>query len=247
MHLGPRLAVAAILGLALSATGVSQDQSVVEWIRANAIRLNTADPGRGFGDMQRLKQVIGDARIVALGEATHGSREFFTLKHRVVEFLASELGFTIFAIEANIANQNPKAKIVLWAHNGHVSAGGFGGQTMGSVLRKTFGDRMIVFGFAFGSGSFQAVAAGLGVPRPMTVPPAPDGSLDRTLSAAGIPLFALDLRRAPAWFGSPRPSRQIGAVYPDGDPHAFMVPLVAPEAFDAILFVDKTTTAVKNP
>jgi erythromycin esterase len=46
--------------------------------------------------------LIGDARIVSLGEATHGSREIFQLKHRMIEFLASEMGFTIFAIEANM-------------------------------------------------------------------------------------------------------------------------------------------------
>src|SRR5262249_22262035 len=40
--------------------------------------------------------------IVALGEATHGTSEFFTMKHRLTEFLASEMGFTLFAIEANM-------------------------------------------------------------------------------------------------------------------------------------------------
>ena len=39
---------------------------------------------------------------MSLGEATHGSREFFQLKHRMLEFLATEMGFTIFSIEANM-------------------------------------------------------------------------------------------------------------------------------------------------
>ncbi len=72
------------------------------WLKANAIRLNTVEAGNGFADMQPLKKIIGDARIVALGEATHGSREFFQLKHRMLEFLATEEGFTIFSIEANM-------------------------------------------------------------------------------------------------------------------------------------------------
>lgn len=45
---------------------------------------------------------IGNARIVALGEATHGTREFFQLKHRMLEFLATWMVFTIFSIEANM-------------------------------------------------------------------------------------------------------------------------------------------------
>src|SRR5262249_23299687 len=40
-------------------------------------------------------------RIVSLGEATHGTREFFQLKHRLLEFCVAELGFTIFGIEAS--------------------------------------------------------------------------------------------------------------------------------------------------
>jgi len=45
--------------------------------------------------------MIGKARVVALGEPTHGSREVFQMKHRLLEYLASELGFAVFAIEAN--------------------------------------------------------------------------------------------------------------------------------------------------
>lgn len=52
--------------------------------------------------MAPLKKIVGDARIVALGEATHGTREFFQLKHRMLEFLVTQMGFSIFAIEANM-------------------------------------------------------------------------------------------------------------------------------------------------
>ncbi len=45
---------------------------------------------------------MGDARIVSLGEATHGTSEFFRLKHRMLEFLCTQMGFTIFSIEANM-------------------------------------------------------------------------------------------------------------------------------------------------
>jgi erythromycin esterase len=80
----------------------AQQLDVVSWVRANAIPLQTVEAGHGFADMEPLRKIVGDARIVALGEATHGSREFFQLKHRMLEFLASQMGFTIFAIEANM-------------------------------------------------------------------------------------------------------------------------------------------------
>jgi erythromycin esterase len=73
----------------------------LDWIRANAMPLAAVEAGHGFADLERLRGIIGDARIVSLGEATHGTREFFQLKHRLLEFCVSELGFTIFGIEAN--------------------------------------------------------------------------------------------------------------------------------------------------
>src|SRR5688572_2644001 len=79
-----------------------QEAAVAEWVRSTAIRLQTVEAGRGFADLQPLKRVVGNARIVSLGEATHGTREFFQLKHRLLEFLATEMGFTIFSIEANL-------------------------------------------------------------------------------------------------------------------------------------------------
>lgn len=81
---------------------VGQDSTPIAWIKSNAIPIDTVEAGHGFADLQPLKAVIGDARIVSLGESTHGSREIFQMKHRLVEFLASELGFTIFSIEANM-------------------------------------------------------------------------------------------------------------------------------------------------
>src|SRR5271169_2485691 len=71
------------------------------WIRDNAVPLATVEAGRGFADLERMRRIIGGARIVSLGEATHGTREFFRLKHRLLEFCVSELGFTLFGIEAS--------------------------------------------------------------------------------------------------------------------------------------------------
>ncbi|MBK9035341.1 MAG: erythromycin esterase family protein [Myxococcales bacterium] len=75
--------------------------AVADWLTASAIRIATADPDHDLDDLEPLKKIVGKARIVALGEATHGTREFFQLKHRVVRYLVERLGFTVFAIEAN--------------------------------------------------------------------------------------------------------------------------------------------------
>jgi len=72
------------------------------WLKKAAIPLAGVEAGTGFKDLEPLKKVIGDARIVSLGESTHGTREHFQMKHRLLEFLATEMGFTHFAIEANM-------------------------------------------------------------------------------------------------------------------------------------------------
>jgi erythromycin esterase len=73
---------------------------LVASLREHAIPLAAVEPGYGFSDLHWLKALVGDARVVALGEATHGTREFFRCRHRMVEFLVSEMGFTTVAIEA---------------------------------------------------------------------------------------------------------------------------------------------------
>lgn len=72
------------------------------WLRRNALRFDTVEPGSGTADLRKLRKMIGKARIVSLGEATHGTHEFFRMKHRLFEYLVREMGFTLFGIEANL-------------------------------------------------------------------------------------------------------------------------------------------------
>lgn len=43
------------------------------------------------------------AKIVGLGEATHGSKEFFEMKHRIFKYLVDHHGFKAFAFESDFA------------------------------------------------------------------------------------------------------------------------------------------------
>lgn len=70
-------------------------------IRGRAVVIKSSEAGSGFEDLEAIGAMIGGARIVALGEATHGTAEFFKMKHRLVEYLVEKKGFTVFAIEAN--------------------------------------------------------------------------------------------------------------------------------------------------
>jgi erythromycin esterase len=399
---------------------------VSDWIREHAIAIKTPEAGHGFDDLQPLKKIIGDARLVSLGEATHGTREFFQMKHRMLEFLVGEMGFNIFAIEATMPesfdineyvltgkgdpakalsalyfwtwdteevlnmiewmrqynadarhakkvkfygfdmqfapraakvtlaylrkanpdqakrvqstldalyppilspgdypksrqdafatdlteilkdlDQNkesyiqhtsqeewararlharilqqclelkaknssavrdkamaenirwimeheaPGSKMVVWAHNYHVSRPQNGG-TMGSHLSRAFGPQMVVLGFAFNQGSFQAfdaqVESGKGV-HVFAVPPAQPGSLDATVAAAGVKLAALDLHALPpdgqirGWFERPHLTRIIGSTFSDKTPEQFAESQIVTQEYDGLLFVENTSSA----
>ena len=65
--------------------------------------LESIDADGAFEDLQPLADLVGSAKVVGLGESAHGSSELFRLKHRLIEFLVSQLGFTAIAFEASHA------------------------------------------------------------------------------------------------------------------------------------------------
>ncbi|WP_433258443.1 erythromycin esterase family protein [Streptosporangium sp. CA-135522] len=88
--------VAAQAALADTAGG---KQNPVHALEQAAHPLRSTEPGRNTADLRALGVMIGDAKVVGLGEATHGSHEFFTMKGRVFRYLVEEKGFTTFALE----------------------------------------------------------------------------------------------------------------------------------------------------
>ena len=52
-------------------------------------------------DLESLEQRIGEARVVLIGEATHGTSEFYRMRARITRRLIESKGFTIVAAEAD--------------------------------------------------------------------------------------------------------------------------------------------------
>ncbi len=392
--------------------------SDIQWLKANAIPFDTTEPNHSFEDLMPLKKIIGDARIVALGEATHGTHEFLQMKHRMLKFLVEEMGFNIFAMEANwpeanlindyvhtgkgepaqilrgyagdegeevldmiewmraynenpsntrkisfygfdIANagpmaknniaqymqkvdpqaatqvadnyscnpgnsvacqtklqavydwlgqrqadytakssaeefsfalhsarvaiqyqdftaQNnsglirdlymaenvtwildqagPDAKIVLWAHNGHVGMSADENfQTMGNHLRQQYDNQMVVFGFLFYQGSFNACGTAnlqtLGVGA-FHVGAPPTNSYESFFHEAGLPRFFLDLRSvkegtaASDWLLVPHPFRQIGGCYHPNVMQSGFETAALSRVFDVVIYFQDTSPSI---
>jgi erythromycin esterase-like protein len=52
-------------------------------------------------DYDPLLDLIGDARVVLLGEASHGTHEFYRERARITRRLIEEKGFGAVAVEAD--------------------------------------------------------------------------------------------------------------------------------------------------
>ena len=79
------------------------DEPPAQWLQQHAAVLTTAEPNASSdADLQPLLDFTRTARIVALGDVTHGTHELFALKQRIVPLLAAN-GFRTLAIEAPYA------------------------------------------------------------------------------------------------------------------------------------------------
>ena len=404
-------------------------QEVVDWLRQNAVPIATAEPGSGLDDLRPLAEMFAGARIVSLGEATHGTREFFQLKHRILELCVEELGFDAFVIEAafeeslmadryvakgegiaglGVANMRfwtwdteevlelvewmrsrnesgdrelrfmgydmqfpstavrsllayldardpdlladatpalaplstdfavtlwptipekartvalealgrvqdrvgarvqgdpdeadyfahinttslvaaargfadrpsmfnerdlamaentktilqllgPDSKVVGWAHNAHAQRDflpGWNATTMGVHLDREFGSEQRIVGFAFGTGSAQAVRMGKDGLRYHSIHTPPAGSLEAALSEVGEQIFAVDLRTVPSegpvhdWLAAQPLHLSFGAAYDEDMPQQFFTRTDPRTLFDILIFVSEATAARRNP
>jgi len=240
----------------LPPTGAEAARPVVAELKTRAVPLAGTDDLAAFG------AAVGDARIVALGEAAHGTREFAQWKERLVEYLVKHKGFTLVAA-ANDADVRglvdrlhvdflafhevseetlarlPAAKIVLWSDNA---------RARDPLLRQKFGRGMYSLGFAFRRGDVRAVGVENGESRGQgiyTALPSPQGSGDAVLSAAGIPQFFLNIARLPAsgalarWLADMHLFHDVGAYWVLDDPDASLQPEEAGKCYDGLLFVEE--------
>jgi erythromycin esterase len=142
-----------------------------------------------------------------------------------------------------ILERAPKgAKIVLWAHNGHVARQP---GAMGSHLAKRFGKEMVVLGFACHEGNYTAVKPGKGVVDDNPLQNSQPGSIEWNLHRTGHARCVLDLRKATKaregkWLDQPLPFRMIGALAMTQQ----FFPVKVVGQYDALIYFDKTKPSV---
>jgi erythromycin esterase len=73
--------------------------AVVEWGRMHARPLDTVETALN-PNLDSFIKLVGDARVIGLGEAEHGIHEFFAFRNRFVRFAVQSLGVTALAAES---------------------------------------------------------------------------------------------------------------------------------------------------
>jgi erythromycin esterase-like protein len=96
--------------------------SRIGWLDRNAVPLRSIDfADADFSDLEPLRRAVGSARIVLLGEETHGDGTAFVAKSRVVRFLHEQMGFDVLAFESGFYDMP-----AVWKQNPYRQAGARG-------------------------------------------------------------------------------------------------------------------------
>ncbi|ORA59621.1 hypothetical protein BST23_24060 [Mycolicibacterium elephantis] len=77
-------------------SGIETRVSPAESVRAAAVRA----PG-GLPPTEALEEIVGDARVVLIGESSHGTHEFYEARAEITKWLIEKKGFCAVAAEAD--------------------------------------------------------------------------------------------------------------------------------------------------
>ncbi len=78
-------------------TSAAVDQALLKAVEADAEPFDTIETA----DLEPLVRRIGDARVVLIGEATHGTSEFYRMREQLTRRLIEKNGFRFVAIEGD--------------------------------------------------------------------------------------------------------------------------------------------------
>jgi erythromycin esterase len=80
---------------------VTYGEKEVAFLEKNSIPLFDKTKTGNQYNLNFLKKAVGSSSIVGLGEATHGSSEFFLLRNEIIKYLVDSMGFSVIALESS--------------------------------------------------------------------------------------------------------------------------------------------------
>jgi erythromycin esterase len=86
--------------LACSAGARGEQDPFVKWASAHALAVATLEMRGDLSDLVPLKSRVRSARVIAIGEPTHGAHEPLAFRNRLIRFLVEQTGVTAVTIES---------------------------------------------------------------------------------------------------------------------------------------------------
>jgi erythromycin esterase len=143
---GTAVAAYAVSAVAISSKldGLYRDmrKSRIDFLQQHATPVRSLDFGDDdFSDLEPFAQAIGDARIVLLGEQSHGDGTTFLAKARFVRFLHERMGFDVLAFESGLYDMHKVWQRISAGENAGtaVDHGLYSIWTMSQQLQPLFG------------------------------------------------------------------------------------------------------------
>ena len=87
--------------LATPTTGVGTARIRIAETPAEVVDRTAVDTPAGLPPREALEEIVGDARIVLIGESSHGTHEFYEARVEITKWLIEEKGFCAVAAEAD--------------------------------------------------------------------------------------------------------------------------------------------------
>jgi erythromycin esterase len=79
---------------------MSRQTGFAGWVDNHGSTMETLDFQAPVDDLEPLRDIVGGAQVVALGESSHHIRAFYQVRHRILRFLVERCGFEVCALEA---------------------------------------------------------------------------------------------------------------------------------------------------
>lgn len=186
-----------------------------------------------------------NAQVIA--NAEHYYRAMISFQHESWNIRDSHM---VAALDSIMRFYGRRAKGIVWEHNTHVGDARYtdmkdqGMWNVGQLVREKHRESSGVYiaGFASWAGTVMAGSAWGGVMEKMTIPPAPEGTLEYILheDSAEDKLILLNNEYWNKRFHDYIGHRAIGVVYQPQYDRAQFVPTILPSRYDALLYLDRT-------
>jgi erythromycin esterase len=155
-------------------------------------------------------------------------------------------------IEWILDHEGKDNKMLVWAHNGHVSKAGKYFDSMGQRLEKMYNGQYYVIGFDFNKGSFRAWDFKTKQMKVFTVTDAEKGSSGLLFSGLNRPAFFIDIEKAvqtksaaKQFFSEKIRQRAAGASFSMDSEKFYYEDGPFYSEYDGLIFVNETSATVQ--